>query len=132
VWFTTSELLWGLALFAVTFVVSLALAVGLLVVLPQRFFVAEKDGVFLLGHARVVRWTVLILKNLAGLALIVVGIALSLPGIPGQGLLTILAGLVLLDFPGKRRLQRRLVAYPPVLRSANRLRAMFGRPPLVV
>ena len=56
------------------------------------------------------------------------GALLSLPGIPGQGLLTILIGLILLDFPGKRGLERRLVSRPSVLAAINRLRARFGRP----
>jgi hypothetical protein len=69
-------------------------------------------------------------KNLLGLVLIVVGIALSLPGVPGQGLLTILIGLMLVDFPGKRSLERRLLARPRVLETLNRIRARLGRPPL--
>ena len=69
-------------------------------------------------------------KNLAGIALIVVGVALSLPGVPGQGVLTVLVGVMLLDIPGKKRLERRIVAHPKVLASMNRLRDRFGREPL--
>jgi hypothetical protein len=69
-------------------------------------------------------------KNLLGLALVALGALLSVPGIPGQGLLTILIGLILLDFPGKRGLERRLVSRPSVLGAINRLRARFGRPPM--
>jgi hypothetical protein len=49
---------------------------------------------------------------------------------PGQGVLTILAGLLLMDVPGKRRIERRLLARPGVLSRVNWLRARFGRPPL--
>jgi hypothetical protein len=70
-------------------------------------------------------------KNLLGAVLVVVGILLSLPGVPGQGLLTILIGLMLLDFPGKRSFERRLLARPRVLETMNRIRARLGRPPLV-
>ncbi len=71
----------------------------------------------------------LILKNLAGWALVALGLALSVPGIPGQGLLTLLAGLILVDFPGKYRLERAL-ARRKLLRSAiAALRARSGRPP---
>ena len=38
----------------------------------------------------------------------------------------------MLDFPGKRRLERRLIGRPRILRSINRLRARFNRPPLVM
>ena len=60
---------------------------------------------------------------LAGLAMLV---------LPGQGLLTILIGLMLLDFPGKRRLERRIVARPAILAMLNRMRARRGRDPLRV
>jgi hypothetical protein len=50
--------------------------------------------------------------------------------LPGQGLLTMLAGLVLLDLPGKRAFERRVVARPRVLSALNWLRARAGREPL--
>src|SRR5512140_3149386 len=42
--------------------------------------------------------------------------------LPGQGILTIVIGILLLDFPGKRELERRVVARPAILRSINWLR----------
>ena len=62
--------------------------------------------------------------------LVVLGLIMALPGVPGQGLLTALIGLTLLSFPGKRRLERRFVRIPALLRAINRLRARFARPPL--
>ena len=70
------------------------------------------------------------LKNLAGLCLIVAGILLSLPGIPGQGLLTVFVGILLLDFPGKQKFLRKLVARPKVFATLNRIREKFGKQPL--
>ena len=72
------------------------------------------------------------LKNLVGLVLILLGLILSVPGLPGQGLLTVLAGVLLVDFPGKRSLLYKLVSRPLLLQSINRLRMKFSRPPLVV
>lgn len=66
-------------------------------------------------------------RNLAGMVLIVLGVVLSLPGVPGQGLLTLLMGLLLVDFPGRRRLELALVRRPGVLGALNRLRTRFGR-----
>jgi hypothetical protein len=57
---------------------------------------------------------------------------MSLPGIPGPGILTILLGLVMMDIPGKRPLETRLVSRPSVLQAINRLRARFDKPPLVL
>ena len=56
----------------------------------------------------------------------------SLPGVPGQGLLTIFMGVMLIDFPGKHRFERWLVSRRVILAAANRLRAKAGRPPLEV
>jgi hypothetical protein len=71
-------------------------------------------------------------KNLAGAVLLVLGLVMALPGIPGQGILTMIIGITLVDFPGKQRLERRLIGRPAVLRRLNRLRARFRRPPLEV
>jgi len=69
-------------------------------------------------------------KNVAGLVLVMIGLVMALPGVPGQGVLTMIIGVTLLDFPGKRRLERRLMGRPWVLRNINRLRARFKHPPL--
>jgi hypothetical protein len=71
-----------------------------------------------------------VLRNLLAVALVGLGIILSLPGVPGQGLLTILLGIMLSDFPGKERLERKIVGYPKVLQALNRLRQRFEKPPL--
>jgi hypothetical protein len=69
--------------------------------------------------------------NIAGWVLILLGVVLSVPGVPGQGILTILMGLLLVDFPGRLRLMRTLLSRPAVQRSIDRLRARFGRPPFI-
>ena len=71
-----------------------------------------------------------IIKNLLGAILFVLGVIMSLPGVPGQGILTILLGLMLLDVPGIRRLERKLVRRPKVFRTINRIRARYHKPPL--
>jgi hypothetical protein len=71
-------------------------------------------------------------KNLVGVCLVAAGIVLSVPGIPGQGVLTIVIGIMLLDFPGKLAWERRLVGRPRILAAINRLRHTFGKPPLRV
>jgi hypothetical protein len=52
---------------------------------------------------------------------------MALPGVPGQGILTMIIGLTLVDFPGKLDLERRLIARPVVLRRLNALRTRFKR-----
>jgi hypothetical protein len=69
-------------------------------------------------------------KNALGYALVLSGAILSLPLIPGQGILTVLVGLSLIDFPGKRALELRLARLRPVLRAINWIRRKADRPPL--
>ena len=52
--------------------------------------------------------------------------------LPGQGILTILVGFTLLDFPGKFRLQRWIVTRRGVLESINWVRKKAGREPLAL
>lgn len=69
-------------------------------------------------------------KNVAGVVMVLLGLVMALPGIPGQGILTMIVGFTLIDFPGKRGLERRLIGRPSILRTINRLRARFHRVPL--
>ncbi|NIP94665.1 MAG: hypothetical protein GWO24_14975, partial [Akkermansiaceae bacterium] len=78
----------------------------------------------------VLRWTGLILKNLVGGFLVLLGLIFILT--PGQGFLTILAGLVLMNFPGKRSLELRLIRVPMVRKATNWLRRKSGHEPLRV
>lgn len=82
------------------------------------------------GDSRPRHWTYRIIRSIVGVLLVVVGVLLSLPGVPGQGLLTVLAGVILIEFPGRHRLVRAIIGRPPMLSAINRLRARFGRPPL--
>ncbi len=129
---TWSDILWGVGLFVITFSVSLAVVTFILVRLPATYFLDSHCRGLWIDQHPVIRWLGILTKNLLGVVLVVVGVATSLPGVPGQGILTILIGIMLLDFPGKRRLERKLVARPRILRTINNLRARFGRPPLIV
>ena len=122
----------GTVLFVVTFVGSIAVVSFLLVKIPPTYFLASHPRDFWLDRHPAVRWCGLIAKNIVGLLLVLLGIVMSLPGVPGQGVLTILLGVMLLDFPRKRELELRIVRRPSVLRTINRLRARFEKPPLVL
>lgn len=126
------EVLAGLLISVLSFFGSLAVVTWVLVRLPATYFHSAHERDFLVERHRAVRWTGIVAKNLCGLLLVVVGIIMSLPGVPGQGVLTILIGVMLLDFPGKRRLEYGLVSRPQVLRAINGVRGRFGKPPLVL
>ncbi len=67
------------------------------------------------------------LKNVLGAILVLLGLVMLVT--PGQGLLTLLVGLLLMNFPGKYALERRLVQRQGVLRALNWLRDRGGHPP---
>ncbi len=123
---------WGLAISVGAAVLTLALATAVVVAWPADRFKGE--GPTDVGRHRhvVIRAFALVAKNLAGAVLVLLGLIMALPGVPGQGLLTALIGLTLLSFPGKRRLERRFVRIPALLGAINRLRARFARPPLEI
>lgn len=81
-------------------------------------------------HHPVIQIGLVVAKNVLGLVLFLGGLAMSLPMIPGPGIISALLGLMLMDLPGKRRLERWIVRQPYVLRAMNALRARAGRPPL--
>ena len=129
---TWGGVFFGVSLVLVTFVGSLLVMSFLLVNLPATYFQDFHSRDFWVDRHRVLRLTARSGKNILGAILVVVGLMLALPGVPGQGVLTILVGVMLLDLPGKRRLERRIVGRPRILRAINRLRKRFGRPPLVL
>ena len=121
----------GVGIFLVTFFANLALVSLILVKIPADYF-NESQGKFLAKQSPVIRVLALIGKNIAGAVLVVIGILLSLPGVPGQGVLTILLGVMLLDFPGRRRFERWIVSSPKVLKAVNKLRKRFDKPALIL
>ena len=127
--FTTADVLLAASLVLGLALLSFLLIAVILVGLPADHFHAPPRG-RPRDRAAWVHVLAVAGRNVLGLALVVVGIILSIPGVPGQGFLTILTGLILMDFPGKRGLERRLFARPAVLGTVNRLRLRLGRKPL--
>ena len=116
----------------VTFTASIGAVTYVLVKLPPTYFQAGHERDLWRGHHPALRWAGIVLKNLLGVFLVLLGLVMSLPGVPGQGVLTILLGLMLMDFPGKRSLELKIVRRPRVFAAINHLRARFGKPPMVL
>jgi len=110
---------------------SSALAILVLIRLPATYFIQPRRR-FMAGNHRAVRWAAIVAKNLLGAMLVLAGIALSVPGVPGPGIVTLLVGVALLDFPGKRALEYRVIRQPRVLGAINALRRRFSIAPLLV
>ncbi len=97
--------------------------------IPYDYFASPKRrrSRFAQRHP-VLRWGILILRNLLGLLILCAGIVMLF--IPGQGLLTMLAGLMLMNYPGKYRLERWIVRRPPLLKAIDAIRLKHGARPL--
>lgn len=120
---------WLAAASALTFVGSLAIVPILAVRIPADYFRAGRRGAMpWKWRYPVLRLVLLVLKNLFGLILVLGGVFMLF--LPGQGLLTMFLGLVLMDFPGKYRLERHIVSRGPVLKGINWIRARAHVPPL--
>jgi hypothetical protein len=113
------------AFFFLIMMVATLLAVPLVIIrLPSSYFNEEKD---LLPEVPAFwRRPYLLVKNIIGAILVLAGLAMLI--LPGQGLLTLIIGLGLMNFPGKRSLIRR----QRILETVNRLRAAANKEPIAV
>ena len=123
---------WSIGISVGLAVLSLALATVVVIGWPADRFKGEGPTHHGKDAHVIVRAVGFVARNLAGLVMIILGAIMAVPGVPGQGLLTMLIGLTLVSFPGKRRLERRLLRVHAVLHGINRLRARFARPPLEI
>lgn len=124
-------ILWLSALSVATFVLSLAALPWLVAKIPEDYFLhgSRIPAAWKQAHP-VLRYILMALKNLLGLVLLVGGFVMLF--IPGQGILTMAMGLMLMDYPGKFQLERRIVAIPAVYKGLNWLRKKRHAPPLLV
>jgi hypothetical protein len=117
----------GALIFVGTFFINLAIVSFILVKIPANHFSKSRKTKFWSGPHPLLHAAGVVGKNIGGVLLVAIGIVLSLPGVPGQGLLTVLLGIMLLDFPGKHRLEQKLLSRPSIVNAINRLRARFGK-----
>ena len=111
------------------FVVSLLSLPWLVAQIPEDYFAASKRRKApWAGHNPIVRVVIIIGKNLLGVILLLGGFIMLF--MPGQGILTMVAGLVLMDYPGKFAVEKRIATNASVLKGLNWLRAKAKKPPL--
>ena len=94
--------------------------------IPDDYFSKDTNLDDLRASLSIGEIVILALKNVVGVILILCGIAMLV--LPGQGLLTLFAGIVLADFPGKHRLVRRIIQVPAVLDTLNYFRRKKNKP----
>jgi hypothetical protein len=120
---------WIGALSLITLIVS-AVAVPMVIRrMPSDYFLdSSEEAAAIREQHPVLRIFFLIVKNLIGGILVIGGLIMFVT--PGQGLLTVVIGLILMDFPGKRRLEVRLVRFGPLNKAINWIRRRANQPPL--
>jgi len=125
-----STALWWLFAVTLAFLLLTPLVAGWFIIqLPTDYFAKEqRRPLASWDEYPAVRWVMLIAKNLLGALILIAGVAMLIG--PGQGLLAIVVGLMLVDFPGKFRLQKSLVTRSRIWQSINWLRKRAHKPEL--
>lgn len=124
------SLLWVIAVASLgIFIASILVMPAIVVRIPADYFAHRRRPPSRWAkQAAIVRLGLLIGKNLLGVVLLVAGLAML--ALPGQGLLTILVGVLLIDFPRKYQFEKWLVSRSVISRTINWLRRRGHRPPL--
>jgi hypothetical protein len=125
------QMLVGLTVTSVVGFVGSLIAIPLILVrLPPDYFDTRVPRHWMKDHHPVLRVIGLVAKNVIGVVFFLAGFAMLF--LPGQGILTILIGVSLMDFPGKQLLEAKLIGQRTVLNAINAMRKKFDKPPLML
>lgn len=112
--------------------ISVALALVSLVGLPVLVIYMPRDY-FLGAHRRRRRglssYWFTTARNVLALFLAVAGFLMLI--LPGQGLLTLLAAVIMSEMPGKYRLERWIILRPGILKTVNWIRRKYQKAPML-
>ena len=129
-----SDLLFLLGSFSIfILIISVFMMVLIISFLPEDYFKSEnRNLISSIQNSRypLLKLLVLITKNFFGVLLLLSGILMLV--LPGQGILTIITGLVFMDYPGKYKFERKLLRQKGVINSINWIRSRLSKPSLKV
>jgi hypothetical protein len=132
-WFSANEILlfWVGIGSAVMLLGSIAALPWLVGRIPEDYFnhPQEPTATPFEGHP-LLGFSFHLIRNLLALVLIVAGFLMLF--LPGQGLLTLLLGIMLSHFPGKYRLEQWFIRQPGILTALNWFRERGGHPTLQI
>lgn len=114
-------------------IISVFMMVLIISFLPEDYFRSEnRNLISSVQNSRypLLKLLVLITKNFFGVLLLLSGILMLV--LPGQGILTIITGLVFMDYPGKYKFERKLLRQKGVINSINWIRSRLSKPSLKV
>jgi hypothetical protein len=129
--YISTETLVTLTILSVVFFVGSLVAIPFILVrLPTDFFDTRVPRRWMEEQHPILRLLGLLAKNVVGAIFLFAGFLMLF--LPGQGILTMLIGVTMLDFPGKRKLEAKMIGQPTVLNAINSMRQKFGKPPLTI
>ena len=98
--------------------------------IPEDYFIHNKrQAKHWNKYSSQARIAIIIFKNIFGGIMLLGGLFLLV--LPGQGLLTMIIGLLLIDYPGKFQLEQKIISIPSIFRSLNWFRAKARKPNLL-
>jgi hypothetical protein len=122
-----SLIIWFGSISLFIFLFSLLTIKWLVALIPEDYFINKR--ITKIRSINPLLWYVfLIIKNIIGYSLILGGVMMLV--LPGQGIFTIIIGLMLSNYPGKYSIERRFIAIPSILKSINWLRRKSNKPPI--
>ncbi len=129
--YISTETLVTLTVLSIVFFVGSLIAIPFILVrLPTDFFDTRVPRRWMENHHPVLRLLGHLAKNVVGAIFVFAGFLMLF--LPGQGILTMLIGITMLDFLGKRKLEAKMIGQPAVLNAINGMREKFGKPPLTI
>lgn len=124
----SEEVLIAVGVFSAVMFVGTIIAIPIILSrLPANYFQHDLEHTWMENYHPLLRNMGLIFKNIVGLIFLLAGIAMLL--LPGQGILTMVIGISLLDFPGKRKLEHTLLTKPMIFQAMNAIRDKCSKPP---
>jgi hypothetical protein len=110
---------------ALIFVISLIFTPFLVSKIPHDYFTNAKYHKLEIEHFGHI--VAVVGRSALGLALVFLGFVMLFT--PGQGILAIIVGLFLMEFPGKKRLECKIIQNEVTFKALNWMRKKFKQPP---
>ncbi|MDY6820767.1 MAG: PGPGW domain-containing protein [Deferribacterota bacterium] len=115
-----------IALSLITFLISLFLVPYIIINIPEDYFLHDKRR-----YSRSFKHILFrIVKNFFGIILVIMGLVMLFT--PGQGILFIFIGFMLINFPGKYRLEKRLIKNKKIYIIINNIRKKYNKKPIII
>jgi len=120
---------WLITFSVIIFITTLILVPTIIVHLPVDYF-SEIKRQTVDSKQPAIKILINIIKNISGGILVLAGLVMLFA--PGQGLITLLTGIMIMNYPGKYRLERWLIIRFHLLTPINWYRARHHREPLTI